>query len=427
MKDSARIEGTLEILALHGADKKPLDQVCHGYFKTRRYIGSKDRQAIAAYVYGVMRHRASCDWWALERGLSPLLMGPMDAARVRLLAYLWLFEKVARDKIGILFSGEKYAPARLSDKERSIFEKLPQLKTLSPWVEGEFPEWLFPFLKRRFGESLKIEMMAFLEQAPLDLRVNTLKATREEALADLTKTGLSVRPTPLSPWGLRCEGRENITQTKAFQDGLVEVQDEGSQLIAAIMGIHPGQTILDLCAGAGGKTLALAAILQNKGRIVATDTAGWRLKRTKERLKRAGAFNVELRELTGIHDKWLKRQKERFDHVLVDAPCSGSGTWRRNPDQKWNNTPQDIMELAELQKSLLDTAAPLLKPGGSLVYATCSLLCEENDDVANSFLEKNPAFSLIPCGLDGNPFLLLSPLQNGTDGFFAAKFVKTII
>jgi len=424
MKDDARLESTIEILTLHGADKKPLDQICHSYFKTRRYIGSKDRQAISAYVYGIMRHRASCDWWALERGLSPLLMAPFDAARVRVLAYLWLFEKVARDKIGILFSGEKYAPARLSDKERSIFEKLPELQTLSPWVEGEFPEWLYPFLKRRFGEKLKQEIQAFLSQAPLDLRVNTLKATREEALATLTKTGLSVKPMPLSPWGLRCEERENITQTKAFQDGLIEVQDEGSQLIVNVMDVQPGQAILDLCAGAGGKTLALAALLQNKGRVVATDTAGWRLKRTKERLKRAGAFNVELRELTGLQDKWLKRQKERFDRVLVDAPCSGSGTWRRNPDQKWNITSTDITELAALQNSLLDAAAPLVKPGGYLVYATCSLLCEENEDVAGAFLEKNPNFTLVPCGLEGTPFLSLSPLQNGTDGFFAAKFEK---
>lgn len=424
MKDGARLESTLEILALHGANKKPLDQISYGYFKTRRYIGSKDRQAISSYVYGVMRHRASCDWWALERGLSPLLMGSIEAARIRLLAYLWIFEKVKRETIGILFSGEKYAPQRISDKERSIFEELPELKTLSPWVEGEFPEWLYPFLKRRFGENLKAEMEAFLKQAPLDLRVNTLKTTREQALINLEQTGLVIMPTPLSPWGLRCEERENITQTKAFQDGLVEIQDEGSQLIVNLIDVCPGQAILDLCAGAGGKTLALAALLENKGRVVATDTAGWRLKRTKERLKRAGAFNVEVRDLTDSQDKWLKRQKERFDHILIDAPCSGSGTWRRNPDQKWNITIQDIVELTALQKSLLKIAAPLVKRGGYLIYATCSLLCEENQDVAAAFLEENTDFTLVPCGLEGASFLSLSPLQNGTDGFFAAKFQR---
>lgn len=424
MKEGARLQSVIDILALHGADKKPLDQVSYGYFKTRRYIGSKDRQAIAAYVYSVMRHRASCDWWGLERGVSPLLMAPLEAARVRLCTYLWIFEKMPREKFGILFSGEKYAPSKLSDKERAIFEKIPELQTLSPWVEGEFPEWIFPFLKRRFGENLKPEMQAFLEQAPLDLRVNTLKVSREEAHQNLERTGLSLTLTPLSPWGLRCKERENITQTTAFQEGLVEVQDEGSQLIVNVIEAQPGQAILDLCAGAGGKTLALAALLQNKGRIVATDTALWRLKRTKERLKRAGAFNVELRELSGLHDKWLKRQSERFDRVLVDAPCSGSGTWRRNPDQKWNITAGDIAELTALQKSLLEAAAPLVKPGGFLVYATCSLLCEENEDVAAAFLEAHPSFSLVPCGLEEAPFLSLSPLQNNTDGFFAAKFEK---
>lgn len=424
MKDAPRLESVIEILTSHGANKKPLDQVCHGYFKTRRYIGSKDRQAISAYVYGIMRHRASCDWWALARGLSPLLMGPYDAARIRLLAYLWLIEKITRDKIGILFSGEKYAPARLSDKERSIFEKLPERKTLSPWIEGEFPEWLYSFLKRRFGDNLKAEMLALLDQAPLDLRVNTLKATREEALMSLKNTGLSVKPTLLSPWGLRIQERENITQTQAFQEGLIEVQDEGSQFIVSLMDIQANQTVLDFCAGAGGKTLALAALLQNKGRVIATDTAGWRLKRTKERLKRAGAFNVELREIAGSHDKWLRRQKNRFDRVLVDAPCSGSGTWRRNPDQKWNVTLLDIKELTDLQKNLLITAAPLVKHKGILIYATCSLLCEENEDIANDFLKSNPGFTLVPCGLEGTPFLSLSPLQNDTDGFFAAKFKK---
>lgn len=424
MKDAARLQSVIEILTFQGAEKKPLDQLSHSYFKTRRYIGSKDRQSISALVYAIIRHRASCDWWALERGLSPLLMAPFEAARIRLLSYLWLFEKMPREKFGILFSGEKYAPERLSDKECSIFEVLPKLDKLPPWVEGEYPESLFPFLKRRFGDSLQTEARSFSEQAPLDLRVNLLKTTREAALKILNNTGLDTEITPYSPWGLRIKSRENITQTKAFQEGLIEVQDEGSQMVAQLLEVQPGQSVLDLCAGAGGKTLALAALLNNKGRVVATDTAAWRLKCTKERLKRAGVCNVELREISGITDKWLKRQKERFDHVLVDAPCSGSGTWRRNPDQKWNITPQDIAELATLQKSLINGAAALVKPGGSLVYATCSFFCEENEDIAQAFLKDNPDFTLVNCSLQEAPFLTLSPLQNNTDGFFAAKFIK---
>ncbi len=426
MKDAPRLQSVLDILTFHGEEKKPLDQICHAYFKARHYIGSKDRHAIAAYVYDVMRRRASCDWWALKRGQSPLLMAPDDAARVRLLTYLWIIEKMPRERIGILFSGETYAPERVSSKERAIFEDLPDLSTAPPWIQGEFPEWAFPLLKRRFGETLTEEAQTFLSPAPVDLRVNTLKTSREKALEDLTNAGLSLAMTPLSPWGLRLNTRANITQTRAFQEGRVEVQDEGSQLIASIMDAKPGQSILDLCAGAGGKTLALAALLENKGRIVATDTAAWRLKRTKERLKRAGACNVELRPIVGFQDKWLKRQAMRFDRVLVDAPCSGSGTWRRNPDQKWNMTTRDVTELAALQLSLLEGAAAFVKREGFLVYATCSLFCEENEDVATAFLANNPAFEAIPCGLEDALYLSLSPVKNGTDGFFAAKFQKVL-
>lgn len=356
MKDAARLQSCLEILTLQRDNKNPLDQICHTYYKTRRYIGSKDRQEISALVYGVMRHRGTCDWWALKRGLSPLLMGAYEGARIRLLAYLWLFKSLSRDKFGILFSGEKYAPARLTEREKVIFSDRSDSQSRPPWVEGEFPEWLFPFLKRRFGEALPQEMAAFITQAPLDLRVNTLKAHRDQAKADLEKAGFFFKETPFSSWGLRREKRENMTQTQAFQKGLVEIQDEGSQLVVHLMGVNPGDSVLDLCAGAGGKTLAIAACLENKGRVVATDTALWRLKRAKERLKRAGVFNVDLREISGPSDKWLKRQKGRFDHVLVDAPCSGSGTWRRNPDQKWNVTEKDLEELSSLQKILVDTA-----------------------------------------------------------------------
>lgn len=424
MKEAAVLQSAIEILSQYEAEKKPLDQFCYTYFKNRRYVGSKDRQAILGFVYGIIRRRASCDWWSLERGISPLMARPFEAARIRVLTYLWIFEKLPRDKIGILFSGEKYAPAKVSDKEKAIFEKIPENPSLPPWVEGEFPEWLFPSLKRRFGDNLKSEMQAFLNQAPVDLRVNTLKTHRDQVLKNLQEAGFLVSPTSLSPQGLRYQGRENITQSQAFQNGLIEVQDEGSQLIADLLDIKPGQTVLDLCAGAGGKTLALAALLQNKGRVIATDTAEWRLKRAKQRLKRAGASNVELRVISGVQDKWFKRQVDRFDRILVDAPCSGSGTWRRNPDQKWNITKQDIQELADLQKSLLELVAPLLKKGGILVYATCSLLCEENEDVAASFLENCPHFEVISCGLTGKSFLALSPFQNDTDGFFAAKFKK---
>lgn len=420
MRDGPRLQSVIEILTIHGEEKKPLDQICHTYFKSRRYIGSKDRHDIAGRVYGVTRHRGRCDWWAMESGVSPLLKSPYDAARIRVLSYLWLFEKVARDKIGILFSGEKYSPPRLSDDERLLFEKVPHTEFHLPWVEGDFPEWVFPFLKRRFGEELIPEMKALLLQAPVDLRVNILKATPQEARESLKVEGIETTPTPYSPWGLRKEDRVNISETQVYKNGLVEIQDEGSQIISEKVGVKPGDAVLDLCAGAGGKTLALAALMQNKGRIVATDTAAWRLQRAKERAKRAGAFNIEFRPLSNLQDKWLQRQTERFNHVLIDAPCSGSGTWRRNPDKKWTLTPQDIEELQALQLTLLKASAHLVKIEGRLVYATCSLFCEENEDVVQKFLSSFPNFKIVSSGLEGEKFLNLTPLRHHTDGFFAA-------
>lgn len=421
MKDSARLQSAIEVLKTHEEQQKPLDQICHTYFKERRYIGSKDRQAISQYVYGVMRRRASCDWWALERGSSPLIMSPLEASRIRILAYLWLHEKMPREKFGILFSGEKYAPPMLNDNEKRLFVELPNFGKLDPWVQFEFPEWLYPYLNRRFGSQLPEEMEALLGQATLDLRVNTLSSTRDAALQELQKEGVQANITLLSPWCLRCEARVPIAQTQPFKEGWIEVQDEGSQLIVQLMDLKPGQAVLDLCAGAGGKTLAIAAQLENRGRIVATDTADWRLKRMKERLKRADVHNVESRPIAGIQDKWLKRQHNRFDRVLIDAPCSGTGTWRRNPDQKWNLKPVDLKELPILQLQLLEGGAKLVKPGGYLIYATCSLLCEENEDVINQFLIANPNFTVIPCGLEQEDFLSLSPYRNQTDGFFAGK------
>lgn len=424
MKEPARLQSTIEVLTLHEEQQKPLDQICHSFFKSRRYIGSKDRQAISAYVYGVMRHRASCDWWALERGISPLVMAAFEASRIRLLTYLWLHEKMPREKFGILFNGEKYAPQKLREEEKNIFVKLPDLGNPDVWIKCECPEWLYPHLQRRFGDHLSEEMAAFLNQATLDLRVNTLCSNRDFVLKELNDAGIKAKETSCAPLGLRVEGRVPIAQTAAFKEGRIEIQDEGSQLVVHLMDLNPGQTVLDLCAGAGGKTLAIAAQLENKGKIIATDTADWRLKRTKERLKRAGVHNVEIRPISGIQDKWFKRQQERFDRVLIDAPCSGTGTWRRNPDQKWNLKPKDLEELPALQLQLLKGAAQLVKPGGELIYATCSLLCEENEDVIGAFLKETPHFTVIPCGLENEDFLSLTPYKHQTDGFFAARLRK---
>jgi len=268
--------------------------------------------------------------------------------------------------------------------------------------------------------------------APVDLRVNLLKSTVAEARKRLKSEDLTTVPTPYSPWGLRCPPRTNTSATAAFRDGLVEFQDEGSQLATLLCDAKAGMQVLDFCAGTGGKTLALAAAMENKGHIVACDISEVRSARAKLRAKRAGAENAERRLLPPQDDKWLKKHYERFDRVLVDAPCSGTGAWRRNPDVRWAKQAADIAERTVLQDSILGRAARFVKPGGHVIYATCSLLREENDRRVEHFLGANAAFEQVdareiwraltdrPWPCEGENVLRLSPAKHGTDGFFAA-------
>jgi 16S rRNA (cytosine967-C5)-methyltransferase len=291
-------------------------------------------------------------------------------------------------------------------------------------VRLEMPDWLLPLLAARLDTA---ELAALLQPAPLDLRVNLLRGTREEAAAALAFEGLETAPTPYSPWGLRIEGRRQVTTGPAFRAGLVEIQDEGSQLVAALTGARPGLRVADLCAGAGGKTLALAMMMQNRGQLVACDVSAPRLDAAVRRLRRAGVHNVE-RHLIEAGDKWAKRRAGSFDRVLVDAPCTGTGTWRRNPDARLRLTEADLAELLPKQAVILDQAATLVRNGGRLVYATCSLLAEENEDQVSAFLTRHAGFALVPLprawpgGAPPNPgeFLSLTPARHGTDGFFAA-------
>lgn len=277
-----------------------------------------------------------------------------------------------------------------------------------------------------------------LSEAPVDLRVNTLKThDRETALAALAAEGVEASVTDLSPLGLRLPaGRVNLPATKAFKDGLVEVQDEGSQLVALLTDARPGMAVVDFCAGAGGKTLGLAANMANKGRLIACDVSAGRLERSAARLKRAGAHNVTRRVLTSESDKWIKRHAKGFDRVLVDAPCTGTGTWRRNPDARWRLSPEQLDDLTSRQASILDSARRLVKPGGRLVYATCSLLPEENTNQIEAFLarwkdaegwrplsiaEVWETAAGTPCPVDADATTLsLTPARHGTDGFFTA-------
>jgi len=268
--------------------------------------------------------------------------------------------------------------------------------------------------------------------AALDLRVNRLKVEdREKARAALAREGIDAARTPLSPLGLRLFERVPLGTLETFRSGAIEVQDEGSQLAALLADARAGMRVVDFCAGAGGKTLALAASMENRGHLVACDIAAKRLERATERLRRAGASIVQRVPLTSARDKWVKRHAQGFDRVFVDAPCTGTGTWRRNPDAKWRLGPEDLAELAALQAEILDSAQRLVKPGGRLVYVTCSLLTEENEQQVAHFLARHPAFTLLPVGpvwravigteapAEGE-MLRLTPARHGTDGFFVA-------
>src|SRR5690606_15750075 len=344
---------------------------------TRRYIGSKDRAAIQTLIFDQFRQRARLDWHIRRAGLEP-------TPRLRIIAGQAFAAQRALVGPRALFTGTGHDPAPLSSAEEKLFRTLAGKAlddaTMPEAVRVECPDWAEAALRETLGERFAEEMAALIEPAPLDLRANAIKASREAAMAALAEDGVEVEPTPLSPWGMRRQGRIPLGALPSFRAGLFEVQDEGSQLIAVLTEARPGMQVVDFCAGAGGKTLALAATMANKGRIVACDVSAERLERAGERLRRAGVHNVERRPLKSERDPWVKRHKARFDRVVVDAPCSGTGTWRRNPDARWRPAGPGLETLMQLQARILESAARLVKPGGRLIYATCSLMRAENED-----------------------------------------------
>ena len=427
MTPAARLQAVIELLAEIEAQPRPADAVASEFFRKRRFIGSKDRVAVAESVYGVLRHWGRLCWW-LDRAKHE------RDARAFAIAELVLSDRLKEQDVETLFSGGKYAPWPLSDTERALVRALETHTLDHPQqpdgVRSEVPEWAEPGLRQSLGEHFTEEMRAMLAPAPVDLRVNPVKAARAQARKALEAAGVKAEPTALSPLGLRLQGRVAVAQLQPFKDGWIEVQDEGSQLVALIADARPGHQVVDFCAGAGGKTLAIAAGMANKGRVVAADVLERRLERARERFRRAGLHNIETRALSNERDPWVKRHKGKFDRVVVDAPCSGTGTWRRNPDARWRLLGPGIAELLVLQRNILDSACRLVKPGGRLVYATCSLLAEENQGQVESFLATHPEFRLVPLAeawpqkLGPVPgegaYLSLSPARNGTDGFFAA-------
>ena len=438
MNPGARLQAAIEILEQSFTAPIASDAIADAYFRRRRYAGSGDRRAVQARVFGVLRRKVRLEWHI--RRVSALPPSPRALA----LADVIVGERSGAEEAARLFGASTYTPAPLTEDElvlaRALQDRVLDDPAMPDPVRFEYPAWLETSLRAAFGKRLEVEMSALNRQAPLDLRINLSKGTREAARAALAADGVATDPTPLSPWGLRVKNSVRIGGTNAFKQGLVEVQDEGSQIVAALVGAEPGMTVVDYCAGAGGKTLALAAAMSRQGkiegRLIACDTSAERLKRMTTRLTRADAENVRRIFLGDEKDPVLEGLANAADRVLLDVPCSASGAWRRDPLGKWRLSPERLDQYTGSQRHILDTAAALVRPGGRLVYATCSVLPEENEAQVAAFLARDDTFQVVPIARAwgetlggtppvGNQFLRLSPAASGTDGFFAAVLERS--
>lgn len=404
-------EALREVMRLTG----PADGALSRYFREHPKLGGRERSVIAEAVYAFLRKRSLLTHFS-ESGSGP---------QMRRLALLALAETVEADAISGLGDAEAGWLAHVAAIDR---DSLP----LS--IRSSFPAWMLERLLAQYGEPGALALIDALNRpAPLDLRVNGIKSNREEAEAALAHAGIAFERTPYSPLGLRLGRKPALQNLPLFQQGAIEVQDEGSQLLALLLGGRRGEMVVDFCAGAGGKTLAIGAAMRNTGRLYAFDVSEKRLAKLKPRLARSGLSNVHPVVIAHENDAKVKRLTGKIDRVLVDAPCSGLGTLRRNPDMKWRLQPEAIAELNAKQQSILAGAARLLKPGGRLVYATCSLLAEENESVVEQFLARHNDFALLPANqvlaeqkisLDTGSYLQLLPHVHRADGFFAAVLTR---
>jgi 16S rRNA (cytosine967-C5)-methyltransferase len=435
MTPAARLSAAIELIQTIEDNRVPAAQALKEWGTAHRFAGSGDRAAIAGLVWDVLRRRASSAW----------IMGE-ETARARLLGMLRLERGLSTDAIAALCDGSRFAPQPLSAAERAALSA-NSLDDAPAHVAGDYPEWLDPHLEEVFGEDRVLEAAAMASRAPLDLRVNTLKARRDKVLASTAHLG--TMPTPWSPNGLRIElsadaRNPGIHAEEAFIKGQIEVQDEGSQLAALLSAAKPGEQVIDLCAGAGGKTLALAAMMQGKGRLIATDQDKRQLAPIHERLSRAGVHNCEVRTPKGQgkdDGDALSDIRTSADLVMIDAPCTGTGTWRRNPDAKWRIRPGALEVRLKAQAEVLDRAAHLLKSGGRIAYITCSVLPAENNAQVQAFLGRHGEFAVVPpreitavlwdkaddfaaATLQSPQGLLMTPRRTGTDGFFVSVLRK---
>jgi 16S rRNA (cytosine967-C5)-methyltransferase len=427
MTPAARLSAAIELIETIEAQRVPAAKALKEWGTAHRYAGSGDRAAISGLIWDVLRRRASSAWIMDD-----------DTPRARVLGMLKLERGLDVDAVAALCDGGRFAPAPLTDGERAALTSRSLENAPAP-IAGDYPEWLDGYLAQVFGDDRVAEATAMASRAPLDLRVNTLKAKREKILSSLAHLG--ARPTPWSPTGLRIElgadaRNPGIHAEADFIKGAIEVQDEGSQLAALLSAARPGEQVIDLCAGAGGKTLALAALMQGKGRLIATDRDKRQLAPIHERLSRAGVHNADVRTPKGEGDT-LGDIRASADLVLIDAPCTGTGTWRRNPDAKWRMRPGALEVRLRDQIEVLDRAATLVKPGGRIAYVTCSVLPPENGEQIRTFIARHPQFTVMApsqtataLGDKADEFaaatmqspegLLMTPRRTGTDGFFVS-------
>ena len=389
----------------------PADSTLSRYFRDHPRLGARERGVVAEAVYGMLRNKSVFTNFA-ETGAGPMM---------RRMALLGLADAAGTDALGGLSEEEQGWLQRVMEIDRA---------NLPTALRTNMPAWILERLFAQHGEPGALAMIAALNlPASLDLRVNTIKSNREDVIEALTHAGLAPEPTPYAPLGLRLLKKPSLQNMPLFKDGAIEVQDEGSQLLAQIVNAKRGEMVVDFCAGAGGKTLALGALMRNTGRLYAFDVSDKRLAKLKPRLARSGLSNVHPVLIAHENDAKVKRLAGKIDRVLVDAPCSGLGTLRRNPDVKWRQTAQGIDELNVKQIAILRGAARLVKPGGRLVYATCSVLDEENEAIVQQFLAAHEDFALVKMSavlaeqkitLEMDDYLKLLPNLHQTDGFFAA-------
>lgn len=428
MHPKALLEACTDLVRLVIKFDHPADAVVSRFFREHRNLGPRERNTLAETAYNVLRQKLLFEYLARS--------GP--GARERKLAVLG-------------FHGDRnYIKSALTDAENAWLDATTTVPAgdLQPHHRHNLPDWLVQPLKAQVGDEFQALATSLNSPAPLDLRVNDLKQKRPSSLVQLKKDAIEGVATPYSPWGIRIQGKPAINKLPAFEKGELEVQDEGSQLLAWLLEAKRGEMVTDFCAGAGGKTLAIGAMMRSTGRLYAFDVSAHRLDALKLRLARSGLSNVHPVAIAHERDERIKRLAGKMDRVLVDAPCSGLGTLRRNPDLKWRQTPEGVLELQAKQTAILASAQRLVKAGGRLVYATCSILPEENEAVAEAFSAAHPDFVQVPvadvlgklmAAVDGadpttvdaaalcsGPFLRLWPHRHNTDGFFAAVWERKL-